>query len=323
MMQLFRLILIASFFLMLSCTSTETSTNLEGQMEQPSQNTIPLQRALILRRIESMGIVNQSLHSEVSELLRQGSGEDIQIPHRQVLEDYQDTDELLLLFPAELINGLEGQFILSLKVQESNTATGGTLKLQQAQMSKKGNQFSVQIMIQGNATVAGSWGYTRHPSIRQVYVAMFDDPNRVYKSQIFHQTVFPVQSLDLRSVRSEDNWIAVEFVLPPQLIEQSQVIDSCEMLLEALDARLTIGTGQYLQWSNSLTTLDNIEAVASEMERRFLQKRRLFNVTIELDNREITRGQKIRPVIRHALTLIEENGVQHPGIIGISINFNS
>ena len=292
-------------------------------MEQPAQNMIPLQRALILRRQESMGMVNQSMRADVSDRLRQGLGEGIQISRGQVLEDYQETDELLLIFPAKPINGLEGQFILSLKVQESTTATTGTLKLQQTQMSKKGNQFSVQIVIQGNATVAGSWGYTRNPSIRQVYVAMFDDPDRVYESQIFHQTVFPVQSLDLRSVRSEDNWIAVEFVLPPQLIEQSQVIDSCEMLLEALDARLTMGIGQYLQWSNSLTTLDNIEAVASEMERRFLQKGRLFNVTIELDNREITRGQRIRPVIRHGLTLVEENGVKHPGIIGISLNFNS
>jgi hypothetical protein len=266
-----------------------------------------------------MGSVNQSIRAEVSDRLRQGLGEGIQISRGQVLEDYQDTDELLLLFPAKPINGLEGQFVLSLKVQESTTATGGTLKLRQAQMLKQGTQFSVQMMMQGNATVAGSWGYTRHPSIRQVYVAMFDDPDRVYESQVFHQTVFPVQSLDLRSARSEDNWIAIEFVLPLQLIEQSQVIDSCEMLLEALDARLTTGTGQYLQWSNSLTTLDNIEAVASETERRSLQKGRLFNVTIELDNREITRGQRIRPVIRHALTLVEENGVKKAGTIGISI----
>jgi hypothetical protein len=311
MVLLFRLVLLGSILLLLSCNYAETPTKLEGQME--------LQRALILRNTESMGSVNQSIRAEVSDRLRQGLGEGIQISRGQVLEDYQDTDELLLLFPAKPINGLEGQFVLSLKVQESTTATGGTLKLRQAQMLKQGTQFSVQMMMQGNATVAGSWGYTRHPSIRQVYVAMFDDPDRVYESQVFHQTVFPVQSLDLRSARSEDNWIAIEFVLPLQLIEQSQVIDSCEMLLEALDARLTTGTGQYLQWSNSLTTLDNIEAVASETERRSLQKGRLFNVTIELDNREITRGQRIRPVIRHALTLVEENGVKKAGTIGISI----
>lgn len=318
MILLLRLILIALILLIMSCTYAGNLNQLEGQMVQSADDMIPLQGALILRRTESMGMVNQSIRAEVSDRLRQGLGEVIQISRGQILEDYQDTDELLLLFLAKPINGLEGQFVLSLKVQESTTATEAILKLQQAQMSKNGNQVSVQIMMQGNATVAGSWGYTRHPAIRQVYVAMFDEPHQVYESQIFHQTVFRVQSVDLRSVRSEDNLIAVEFVLPPQLIEQSQVIDSCEMLLEALDVRLTMGTGLYLQWSNSLTTLDNIEAVASEIERRFLQKGRLFNVTIELDNREITRGQRIRPVIRHALTLVEENGVKHPGIIDIS-----
>ena len=323
MRLLFSLVLLGLVLLIMSCTYTETPIKLEGQMAQPTPNLIPLQQALILRRTESMGTVNQSIRAEVSDRLRQGLGEGIQISRGQILEDYQDRDEVLLLFLAKPINGLEGQFVLSLKVKESTTATAGILKLRQAQISKNGNQVSVQIMMQGNATVTRRWGYTRHPAIRQFYVAMFDDPNQVYESQIFHQTVFPVQSLDLLSVRTEDNWIAIKFVLPPQLIEQSQVIDSCEMLLEALDARLTIGTGQYLQWSNSWTTLDNIEAVASEMEHRFLQKGRLFNVTIELDNREITRGQRIRPVIRHALTLVEENGVKHPGIIGISINFNS
>lgn len=292
-------------------------------MEQPAQNMIPLQKAFILRNTESMGAVNQSIRAEVSDRLRQGLGDGIQISRGQILEDYQDRDELLLLFPAKAINGLEGQFVLSLRVQESTIATTETLRLRHAQMSKNRNQVSVQIVMQGNATVAESWGYTRHPEIRQVYVAMFDDPDQVSESEVFHQTMFPVQSSDLRSVRSEDNWIAVEFVLASQLIEQSQVIDSCEMLLDALDTRLTMGTGKYLQWSNSLTTLDNIEVVASEMELRSLQKERLFNVTIELDNREITRGQRIRPVIQHALTLIEENGVKYPGMIGISINFNS
>lgn len=319
MILILRLILIALILLIMSCTYAENSNQLEGQMVQPTQNEIPLQRAIILRRTESMGMVNQSIRAEVSDLLRQGLGEGIQISRGQVLEDYQDTDELILLFPVKPINGLQGQFVLSLKVQESATAAGETLKLRQAQMLKQGNQVAVQMMMQGNATVAGSWGYTRNPRIRQVYVAMFDDPDQVYESQVFHQTVFPVQSSNSHSVRSEDNWMEVEFVLPSQLIEQSLVIDSCEMLLNALDARLTTGTGQYLQWSNSLTTLDNIEAVASEMERRSLQDGHFFNVTIESDNREIIRGQRIRPVIRHALTVVEENGVKYPSMIGISI----
>ena len=283
-------------------------------------NIIPFQQALILRNEERMGTVIQSIRDKVSEQLRQGVKEGIQISSGKIREDYWDVDELLLLFPAEPINGLMGQFILTLSVQSTDSSKPGILNVRRAWMVQSNEQSSARVEIKANAAINERWGYTRHPDVRQVYVAMFDDPDMDFEGQVFHQTVFPVQPSLPRYVQSETDWTTIEFILAPPLIAQAQSIDLCEALLEALDAKFAKKTGLYLQWSKSLVTLDTIETVASEVENSLLQENEFFNVTIEFDSQEIIRRKRIKPLMRYPLTLIANDGTRRAGTIGCSFS---
>lgn len=296
--------------------------NWEGEMEKYTSKIIFLQRALIIRNENNMGMVIQNIRADISEQLRQGVDKDVQITSGKILEDYQDTDEFLLLFPAEPINGLKGDFILALSVQSIDPTKTGILKIRRAWMVQSGDQFSVQLEMKANTTINKRWAYTRHPNVRQVHFRMFDDPDNVLEGQVFHQAVFPVQSSTSLQVRSGDGWTTEEFILVPQLIKQSQLIDRCEMLLEALDEKFTAKTGEFLQWSKPLVTLNGIETVASEVENHSLRQGKLisFNITVELNGQEITRKKRIQPLLQHSLTLIQEDGSRQVGTIGISIS---
>lgn len=305
-------------------TVTDNGSNQKGatttMTAESFDNIIPLQRALILRNEEKMGMVFQSIRAEISEQLSRGVRVGVQISSGRILEDYQDTDEILLLFPAEPINGLMGQFILMLSVQSVAPTTPGVLEIRQAEMVLDGEQFSVQLEMKANAPINHRWAYTRHPDMRQVYLAMFDDPNTLLEGEVFHLSVLPTQSSAPQQVPGQDGWTTLEFSLDPQLIGQSQIFDQCETLIEALDEEFTANTGQYLQWSRPLVSPDTIEVVASAAENRLLQKGYAFNITLEIHDQEITRNKRIRSMLQHPLTLIEKDGTRRAGTIGCSIS---
>ena len=317
-----RLALLTSIMLIAACACNRGFVEKEGEMGKDTRMTIPLEKALVLRNDERMGMVFQSILADVSEELRQGVEEGVQITSGQIMEDYRTTDEFLLLFPAKPVNGLMGQFILALSVQSVDPTTPGILRIRRAWMVQTGERFSVQVEMKANAAINEGWAYTRHPAVRQVYVAMFDDPDTVLEGQVFHQVPFRFQPSAVPQVRSAADWTTAEFVLDPYLVEQSRLIDYGEMLLEALDATFTARTGQYLQWSRPLVTLGRIETVASEEENRLLQEgeRVSFNVTVEMDDQEITRKKRIRPLVQHSLTLVQEDGTRRAGTIGISVS---
>jgi hypothetical protein len=294
----------------------------ECDMEKHMYKTIPLLKALVLRNEERMGMTFHNIRADISGQLRQGIEEGFQISSGRVYEDYRDFNEVLLIFQAEPINGLTGQYILALSVQNINSITPGILIIRKAWMVQSGDQFSIHMEIKANATINERWAYTRHPNTRQVDVALFDDPYTVIEGRIFHQTSFPFQPSTYHQVMIEAGWTTVGFILVPQLIDQSKLIDLCEMLLEAFDKKFSAFTGQYLQWSMSLTTHEGIDVVTSEVENRLLQEGDVlsFNVTVELADQEINRNKRIRPLIKHSLTLIQEDGTHQAGTIGISIS---
>jgi hypothetical protein len=285
---------------------------------------ILLDKALILRDQERMGTVFQSIVADVSQELRQGGGDGVQISSGEILEDYRAHEQVLLLFPAAPINGLEGQFVLALSVQSIDPKTPGMLTLRRAWMEHDGKQFAVKVETRADADLDAHWAYTRYPDMREVHVALFDDPEMAVESQVFHQTPFRYQPETTRDLARETRtgWGTARFVLDPYLVEQSRLIDRSEVLLEALDEAFSAGTGQYLQWSSPLVTPDRIEAVTSEVEARLRGEGEsaLFSVTIESAGTEIARGKRLQPAIRHPLTLLDTDGTQRPGTIGISVS---
>lgn len=291
-------------------------------MEKHTRNIISLKRALILRNQVRMGRTFHSIRDDITEELRYGGKGGFQISSGKILEDFQEFDELVLLFPADPINGLIGQFVLTLSIQNIDPVTPGVLKIRRAWMVQRGEKFFVMVEIKANTRADERWGYTRHPDVRQFYIAMINDPDIVLEYQLFHQTVFQFQPSTFRQIRIEAGWALAEFLLVPQLIQQSRLIDSGEMLLEALDEKFTIKTGEYLKWLRPLVTLEAIESIASKVENRLLLKGEFlsFNVTVELEGQEITRRKRIQPMIKHPLTLIHEDGTRHPSSIGISVS---
>jgi len=278
-------------------------------------------QALILRRQEQMGMAFQRYQADVSEALSQGATDGIQITSGEVAEDYRVRDELLLLFPAGPINGLDGYFGLTLSVDPAGPTKPGTLVARQAQMVQEGGEYTVLIELKADGPIQQRWTYTRHPGLRQVYTAMFDDPDLVVEGEIFHQAPFSVQPTGL-PMGTAQGWTSAAFTLDPYLIEQSRRFDYAEQLLEAMDDAFTAGTGEYLQWAAPLVTAEGIEAVAADLEERLRQAGEpvAFHFTISTAQGEIARGKRLQPLLRHTLTLIGEDGTARPGTVGISVS---
>jgi hypothetical protein len=288
-------------------------------METSRPRAIPVSQALVLCNQEQMGMAFQSYEADVSQSLRQGAPDGIQISSGEVAEDYRVREELLLLFPAAPINGLEGYFVLTLSVNPGGSARPCTLTARQAQMVQEGDRFAAQVELKADGQIDPGWAYTRRPGLRQVNVAMFDNPDMTVEGQVFHQVSFPVQQASLPA-GTASGWTRATFPLDPYFIQQSRQIDHAERLLEAMDRAFTAQTNEYLQWSAPLVTASRIDAIAVDMEERLRQAGEAitFDVTVAMDGGEITRGKRLRPLVRHTLTLIGEDGTALSATISIS-----
>lgn len=296
------------------CQGEKMATNLLN-------NTITLQQALVLEHEEKNGIISDNIQAVISDSIKEGSIDGIQISNKTLFEDYRKYKSFLLLFPAKSINDLQGVFILSLGTKETGPKIPGFLSIRKAWMTQRGEKFSVFVEMKTNTSIDKHWAYTRYPKIRQVLISAYDDPNTAIQLPIFHKSLFPSQLLTSYQVQTKESWSVEEFVLPIEIIKQSKMIDRCEFLLEKLDRQFAISTGHFLQWSKALVTEKAIEQISSETEKFFLEKRinLSFNVTFESYNNTFTRKKKIRPLIQHPLTLIEANGEKLVGTIGISV----
>jgi hypothetical protein len=304
-------------------TITVNDREEEQMLSEHSVGTVPLEKALILRTTERMGMVSHSLRTDISESLRRGVTEGVRISSGRYLEDYEDADEILLFFPAAPINGLAGQFILTLSVQSRSPDTPGYMAIQRAWMVQRNMQVAVHVALQADAPVNERWAYTRHPHLRVVHVAMFDDPDTVQEIQVFHQVPFSAEPEHARQIPGDADWTTVEFKPAPRFIEQSMAIDACESLLEVLNDRFAVKTGDFLQWSRQSVTVEGIDDLASEVENRLFeqgQPARAFNVTVEVDSHELVRNKRVLPLVKHAVTLIQEDGAIRAGTIGCSLS---
>ena len=328
-------IVILAILLMTACVSdipapevkSETQTAIGNIQEttimtpQIDQKVIPLNRALVLKFQERMGTETQSIQADVTNQLLQGLGNGVQISSGQILEDYQDTEQIVLLFVAAPINNLDGSFALTLYPQ-SGSASGepGTLAIRETWIEPRGNQFVVLAEVQSDSSIGERWTYTRHPDTRQVYLAMYDDPNEVFEGEVFHQVPLSPWSTTSVPVSGAD-WSTIEFNLPPGYLDQSVTIDQCEILIEKLDPEISANTGEFLQWQRDLVTPETIDRVASDLEAsKLLPEGEFFNVTLKMLGEEITRNKRIRPFVEHPITIFEKYGSPRAADLGCSIS---
>ncbi len=287
--------------------------NPSGETEMaPSEELIPLQQALVLRDIERMGISSQRVLADITEILTAGSDSGFDFRAKVELEDSRDIDRLVLLFPAESINGLRGCIVFSLHAADS-----GPLAVRRAAAFRRDGKVWVRLETKPRSELVAQWAYSRRPAMRAVLLAGFDDPQEPLEAEIFHAAEFRRPRATPLAVNEHGDWTVVEFELSPDLIEESTLLDSCEQLLENLDNR---GASSYLEWTETQLSAAALEEVSADAERRILPSGQQFNVTLESGNAEMIRGKRLQPMVRYPITLIRENGTKTAASLGCSIS---
>jgi hypothetical protein len=277
-----------------------------------SEELIILRQVLVLTEQEHMGIPLQRLRAEVPELLLAGGDAEVELRAGTDIEDYRVRERLLLVLPANPVNRLNGFFILGL-------GSSGTVPVvvRRAKALQSDGHISVRLEVKSGPEIEGRWAYSRRPEMRKVSLASFDDPLESIDTLIFHATDFQQAAIKPSVLSAEEGWTQLDFELPVTLLEESRIVDGCERLLEALDAR---SGDSYLEWPEESLTQEALEEAAAEMERQVLPKGRQFNLTLEVAGHEMTRGKRLQPLVRYPITLVRRDGSRVGATLGCSIS---
>lgn len=279
-----------------------------------NKEAIQPQRMMLLAVEDNMGVETHHMLREPSSGLARAAGEGITVRGDFFSEDFRQMEELLTLFPANVINGLAGTFIMTVSPSEP-----GSFAVRDPAIERRDNEFVWTAEIRSRAPVTRRWSYTRHPQLRHVYLPLFDDPFENLEAEIFHQVPLREGYSPPLAVQSDD-WERVEIPLPAALISQSVSIDQCAQLLEQLDNSFNIGEGEFLEWQQDKVTPEAIERIAAELEASGLFDRgQKFNITLDVRGQETTRNKRVRPVARYPITLFDSSGAPIPATLGCSI----
>ena len=148
-------------------------------------------------------------------------------------------------------------------------------------------------------------------------LASFDDSLKPLEAVIFHAADFQQAAIRPSVLAAEGGWIRLEFELRAPLLEESRLLDSCERLLEALDAR---SGGPFLERPEESLSKEDLDEAAMEMESQVLLQGRQFNLTLEVAGHEVTRGKRLQPLVRYPITLIRRDGSRVAAVLGCSIS---
>ncbi len=277
-----------------------------------SEEPIFFRQALVLTDRERMGISSQRLRAEVTELLLAGGDAEVELRAGTDIEDYRVRERLLLVLPAGPVNGLDGRFVLSL-----GASGAGPVAVRRAQALRSDSRISVRLEVRSSTEMEGRWAYSRRPEMRKVSLASFDNPLESLEAVIFHVADFQEAAIRPSVLAAEGEWIRLEIELPATLLEESKLLDGCERLLEALDAR---SEGPYLEWPEGSLNKEVLDEAAAQMESQVLPQGRQFNLTLEVAGHEMTRGKRLQPLVRYPITLIRRDGSRVAATLGCSIS---
>ena len=280
-------------------------------MAQPD-DAVLLGEAFIVVVQERMGIATQALRGEVTEPLLTNPAAEVQLRAGIDREDYQVRERLVLTLPAGPVNSLEGSFVLWVGASGAAPAA-----LRGAKATRSGEGVAVQLEARSNIEMEGRWAYSRHPGIREVSLASFDDPEEPIDAEIFHAANLQEAAIAPSSVALDGVWSRLRFDLTAPLLEKSRSLDGCERVLEDLDRR---AGGEYLRWPVRAVTEETLDAVGADIEEQVLAPGRKFNLTLQVGSREITRGKRLQPLIRYPITLVLDDGSSVAATLGCSIS---
>lgn len=281
---------------------------------------VPLLRALVVLNRRRMGVTSQSIRGELTGVISHDVG-DLEILAGHFMENIEEQEELIIVFPAEPVNRLPGFFTLSLKVRNMDPEKVEFFRVKKIELTREDTNFVVVAQVKSNATIEESWGYTRHPELRQVNQPLYDDPSVTMETHTFHQSWLPGAFKLQRFDHIPEEWQTARFTVNEEIIRQSNLIDDTEFFLEKLDNLVSADKSKFLYWTYEQITEDTLESAASDVEGQ-LEKRgkpTRFEVTVNVAGKEITRGKRLRPMVRHPVTIVTESGATRGGTIGISV----
>ena len=299
--------------LTMSLTVVATVSNLGGEtlMAQSQKPIWGIRQILVLTERERMGVVTHRLRADVRERLVSDGNDEVELRAGTEIEDDRVRDRLLVVFPAHPVNRLDGSFVLSL-----GTPDAQPVATRRAEAIERDGRVSVRLDVKSGAAVDGWWSYSRQPAMRRVLLPSFDDPAAPVDAMVFHATDAERSLVPVR-LATDGEWTRLSFELPPELLEESRLLDGCERLVEALDLR---GGGSRLEWPEGLLSVEVLDAVATELEHQVLPRDRQFNITLEVATRETTRGKRLQPLVRYPVTVIGRDGNRLAATLACSIS---
>ena len=273
-----------------------------------SQEAISLRQMLVVTERERMGVVTQRLRADVG-LMLDGTDE-VELRGGTEIEDDQVRERLVIVVSAHPVNGLDGSFVLSVGARGAQAVVA-----RRAEAIERGGRVLVGFDVRSDGDIEGWWSYSRQPAMRRVLVGSFDDPAEPVDAMILHTV--GERSVVPGRLAADGEWTRLNFELSPELVEESRLLDGCEQLVEALDLH---GGGSRLEWREGRLSVEVLDAVARELEQRALPTDREFNITLEVATRETTRGKRLQPLVRYAVTVIGPDGRRLAGTLSCAIS---
>ena len=275
-------------------------------------STARLVGAYIVLEQERMGTVTHALLADVTETVLTDPASVVGLRPGVDREDHHVRERLVLILPAQPINGLEGSFVLWVGAEgEAPAAVRGVTPIQ------TDGPVVLQLDARSEVEVRGRWAYSRRPGIREVTLTGVDDPDSRIEAEVFHAADLQSTNENPSVVPLDSGWKRLRFELTAPLIEMSTALDGCERVLEVLDHRVG---GRHLQWPEGVISEAELESASADVEERAPTTARRFNITFEMGGREITRGKRLQPLVRYPITLLRSDGSAVGAMISCSIS---
>ncbi len=220
---------------------------------------------------------------------------------------------LTITIPAGPVNGLDGWFVLTV-----GSAGAGGFEVHGVRSAGTGPATVVILDVGSGDRLDGRWSYSRRPEPRSVTV--FDEFTEESRSAtVFHSAEFSELIVEPERGQESGDRVAVRFPIPSWALDLSGPADVCEQVFH----RFATEADHDPVWPRSLLEADSLDRVLSDVESDVEAARSttvVISVTVRTNTGEVTRGDRLKPLVRYPISVAEPGGVPQAAVLGCSVS---